>query len=157
MGTVTELKPPKATGNCFENSLIFAKQQIDVEKFDARLVRVCHGLPLSRHPEYNGERYAHSWVEITDADAEEKREQYRKSEVKEIRMMASFVDDVVCFDVTTAKLFRDPLTCTRVGYYGLGHIESQDVRRYSLAEAIGWMEKTGHCGPWESPSIDVRA
>lgn len=34
-------------------------------------------------------------------------------------------------------------------YYSLGHIDSQQCRRYSFPEVRRWILQTGHWGPWQ--------
>lgn len=103
-------------GDCFQVAL----QLAEAGRNDPT-VRVCHGQPISRHPDNPGRRYWHAWVELNSPAGP------------------------VVLDWSNDLPQR---TLRRASYYRNGHIDPEQVLRYTFAEATTESLRTATYGPW---------
>lgn len=99
-------------------------------------LQLCHGWPVLRgDSEHAGRRFGHAWVERSTVH----------SLPFEDRVVE--IESVDCWDSVSGDWIP------QMFYYRGGEIESRDVARYSLTEAVAMLESTEHYGPWhENPT-----
>lgn len=109
-------------GQCYEAALY-------AQDYAMREWALCHGYPISRHPDALGERFGHAWLEIGD----------------------------LVFDAAAAARGANLAMVPKAIYYRTGHIEPQHVRRYTHREAQEMLAQEENFGPWiDDPYPNVR-
>lgn len=85
---------------------------------------VCHGRPIGTGALNGGQRYWHAWVEYPDGNGWS------------------------VLDGAKWRATRAAIVARRSAYYRAGHIDGDDVLRFTAAEALEALEHYGHAGPW---------
>ena len=97
---------------------------------------LCHGWPVMTAGPHQGKRYGHAWAERVVVLRVPYEGQVREVEVVECQ-------DTVSGDWLPAAL-----------WYRAGQIDPDHVARYTLAQAVEQMDRSGTYGPWgECPYV----
>lgn len=139
---------PDGDGDCYSATLD-AAISLAASNPTAK-IRVVHGVPLGTGGDAEGIRYGHAWVEIETSPQEdlaallENVSDEIRSQMEELiklRMQMS----VYVIDRSNGKDLRLP----KPVYYGIGNIDENFTRSYTVEEARQNAFEMGHYGPWE--------
>jgi hypothetical protein len=117
-------------GHCYIDSLMVASKLL-AHNINCSVV---HGRPIYCGAEKTSDgRHDHAWVEVRVGTGS--------------GMLGAWFDCVIDTN-QAANLGGFKGTIPKMLYYGIGRIDGDEVRRYSISDAVRMCDAYGNCGPW---------
>lgn len=111
-------------------------------------IRLVHGMPFGTGGDAKGKRFGHAWVEVEEpiGDIDERLKDVPENQRASARAMMSDPSlRTTVYDYSNGRKIEVP----RALYYGLGNIEEDMTRYYTMEDMVSLGDKHGHYGPWE--------
>lgn len=134
---------PKNDGNCFEDAAVYITD-LWLRGKPTDGVLLCHGIVTGQGP-IEGLKITHGWIEYT-------------LEIPDLRALLDGKGGTNALTMVRDYSNGNTIEVPREAYYKIGRIDAATVIRYTVEEALQWLDKTGHYGAWQlAPTPDETA